>query len=173
MIPPAYWLAVLIFGTDQLSKYAIIHLVRLPERLGIELLPMLSLTWVENTGVSMGLLTAGSEAGRWLLVLLTAIIALVVAVWAWRDRRLPETLALGLVLGGAAGNILDRIRFGYVVDFIHVHADAMAIAGLRIPAWSFYVFNVADAAITVGVIILLLFALTGRSDGKPERLTDA
>lgn len=173
MIPVAYWLAMLVFIADQLSKYAIIHLVRLPERLSIELLPVLSLTWVENMGVSMGLLTAGSNVGRWLLVALTAVIALVVALWAWRDRRPTEALALGLVLGGALGNILDRIRFGYVVDFIHVHADAVGVAGLRIPAWSFYVFNVADAAITIGVAILLLFALTGRSDGKPERLTDA
>jgi signal peptidase II len=163
MIPLAYWLAAIIFAVDQLSKYAIIHLLRLPEAESIALLPVFSLTWVENRGVSMGMLTAGSEIERWLLVAVTGLIAVVVAFWAWRSRALVENIALGLVFGGALGNILDRVRLGYVVDFVHLHLGR----------WSFYVFNVADAAITTGVVILLLLALTGRSDGKPERLTDA
>lgn len=162
-MPVAYRLAALIFIADQLSKYAIIHRLRLPELGSIELLPVLSLTWVENRGVSMGMLTAGSDTGRWMLVMLTAVIALVVAFWAWRSRSRLEHLALGLVLGGAFGNILDRIRLGYVADFVHLHLGH----------WSFYVFNVADAAITMGVAILLFCAFTGRSDGKTERLTDA
>ncbi len=167
----AYGLALLVFLIDQLVKHWIIHVVGLEARASVSVLPVFSLTWVENRGVSMGMLTADTEVGRWLLVGLTAIIATVVAVWIRRERHLPETLALGLVLGGALGNIVDRIRFGYVVDFIHLHVGP----------WSFYVFNVADAAITLGVIILLLRALVSRpdpsdsvgSDSREERVPDA
>ena len=167
----AYGLAVLVFLLDQAIKYWIIHVIELQARVSVPVLPVFSLTWVENRGVSMGMLTADTEVGRWLLVGLTALIATVVAVWIRRERHLPEVIALGLVLGGALGNIVDRIRFGYVVDFIHLHAGP----------WSFYVFNVADAAITLGVIILLFRALTSRpepsdsagSDRREESVQDA
>jgi signal peptidase II len=164
----SYALATLVFIVDQLTKYWIIHMVRLEQQISIPVLPVFSLTWVENRGVSMGMFTADTEVGRWLLVGLTAIIASVVAVWIRREKQWPEALALGLVLGGALGNIVDRIRFGYVVDFLHLHAGP----------WSFYVFNVADAAITLGVVILLFRALlgrpdSGRSDTQSERLHDA
>ncbi len=152
----AYMLAALVFAVDQLVKYWVLHVLRLPEFDSIELLPFLSLTYVENRGVSMGMLTAGSSIERWALVALTAIIAIVVALWIRRERKWPESLALGLVLGGALGNIIDRIRFGYVVDFVHLHAGG----------WSFYVFNVADAAISIGVAVLLVRALVGQKDSN-------
>ncbi|MCG2839986.1 signal peptidase II [Sandaracinobacter sp. RS1-74] len=163
MIRFAYALAAIVFLLDQLVKYWIIHVVKLEQAVTIPLLPFLSLTWVENRGVSMGMLTADTEVGRWMLVGLTAVIAIVVAFWIRRERAWPEALALGLVLGGAIGNIVDRVRFGYVVDFVHLHAGP----------WSFYVFNIADAAITIGVVILLVRALIGRSDGQSERSKDA
>ncbi len=167
----AYGLALLVFLIDQLAKHWIIHVVGLQARASVPVLPVFSLTWVENRGVSMGMLTADTEVGRWLLVGLTGIIATVVAGWIRRERHLPETVALGLVLGGALGNIVDRIRFGYVVDFIHLHVGP----------WSFYVFNVADAAITLGVMTLLFRALFSRpdpsdsagSDSAKERVSDA
>lgn len=164
----AYLLAALVFVVDQLVKYWILHGIRLPDIGTVQLLPFLSLTYVQNRGVSMGMLTAGSEIGRWALVGLTGLIAVIVALWIRRERKWPEAIALGLVLGGALGNIVDRIRFGYVVDFVHLHAGP----------WSFYVFNVADAAISIGVAILLVRALatksdSGRSDGKRDRLHDA
>lgn len=167
----AYAIAALVFVIDQLVKYWIINVVELQARVSVQVLPVFSLTWVENRGVSMGMLTADTEVGRWLLVGMTGLIATVVAIWIRRERHLPEMIALGLVLGGALGNIVDRIRFGYVVDFIHLHAGP----------WSFYVFNVADAAITLGVIILLARALFSRpdssdspgSDGPKERVQDA
>lgn len=158
-----YILAGVVFVLDQLSKWWIIAGVRLQEQVTIPLLPVFSLTWVENRGVSMGLLTMDGEAGRWLLVALTAGIALFVAFWLRREKMWPESLALGLILGGALGNIVDRVRFGFVVDFIHLHAGR----------WSFYVFNVADAAITVGVAILLIRSLMHRSDVREEKLHDA
>jgi signal peptidase II len=168
----AYGLALAVFLLDQLVKYWIIEVVGLQARGSVPVLPFFSLTWVENRGVSMGMLTADTEVGRWLLVGLTGLIATVVAVWIRRERHWPEALALGLVLGGALGNIVDRIRFGYVVDFVHLHVGR----------WSFYVFNVADAAISIGVVVLLVRALTGGrdaptdsagSDSRAERVNDA
>jgi signal peptidase II len=159
----AYGLAAFTFLADQLVKYWIMQVIDLELRITVPVLPFISLTWVENRGVSMGMLTADTDAGRWLLVGLTGLIATVVAVWIRRGEHWPESLALGLILGGALGNIVDRVRFGYVVDFVHLHWGH----------WSFYVFNIADAAITVGVIILLFRALIGRSDASSERFPNA
>jgi signal peptidase II len=144
-----YFLAIAVLAADQLSKWWIIRIVRLPEIGSVELLPWLSFTWVENRGLSMGLLPMGSDAGRWVLTALTAGIAVVVAIWLGRERSTRGRFALALVLGGAIGNIVDRLRFGYVADFVHFHLGT----------WSFYVFNVADAGISIGVAILLLASL--------------
>ena len=154
--------AAIVFAADQLVKW----LVTGP--LGIralgdyrELLPMFDLRFVPNMGVSLGFLRAESDATRWLLVLMTAAIATGVAVWMFRERDRYEQAALGLVLGGALGNILDRVRFGYVVDFADLHFGE----------WRpFLVFNVADAAITIGVVILLLRALFVRDSSKLEKV---
>ena len=144
-----YSLAAIVFLLDQISKYWIVNIVRLPERGFIDILPVFRLTFVGNIGVSMGLLEANSDLARWGLVAATAVIAATVAVWIAREKQRPDVLALGLVLGGALGNIVDRVRFGYVVDFLHVF-------------WrdhNFWVFNVADAAISIGVLLLLTRAL--------------
>jgi signal peptidase II len=151
-----YGVALLVFILDQLSKYWIVNIVRLPEVGSIDVLPFFRLTFVGNVGVSMGMFTAQSDVGRWGLVAVTAAIASVVAVWIARERQRLDVLALGLVLGGALGNIVDRIRFGYVVDFLHF------FWGER----SFWVFNVADAAITCGVLLLLLRAFMTPEKGK-------
>lgn len=155
-VGPVYALAALVFVVDQLTKAWIIEVVELKDRLTIPVLPFFSLTWVENRGVSMGLFQADGEVGRWLLTALTAGIAAFVAAWLRKAQTVTEQVALALVLGGAAGNIVDRLRFGHVVDFIHLHLGR----------WSFYVFNVADAAITVGVLLLLARAILSP---EPER----
>jgi signal peptidase II len=151
-----YGVALLVFLLDQLTKYWIVNIVRLPEVGSIDVLPFFRLTFVGNVGVSMGMFTAQSDAGRWLLVAVTATIASVVAVWIAREKQRVDVLALGLVLGGALGNIVDRVRFGYVVDFLHF------FWGDR----SFWVFNIADAAITCGVLLLLLRAFMTPEKGK-------
>jgi signal peptidase II len=151
-----YGIALLVFIIDQLSKYWIVNIVRLPEVGSIDVLPFFRLTFVGNVGVSMGMFTAQSDAGRWLLVAVTATIASVVAVWIAREKQRLDVVALGLVLGGAVGNIVDRVRFGYVVDFLHF------FWGDR----SFWVFNIADAAITCGVLLLLLRAFMTPEKGK-------
>lgn len=165
--------AAAVFVADQLSKWLVTGPLGI-DTLGVyrELLPFFDLRFVQNTGVSLGLLRSDSNwmqsflsattscgiedfgcranVVRWLLVGFTSLIALGVAVWMTREPRAGDRMALGLVFGGAVGNILDRSRLGYVVDF----------ADLHIGEWRpFLVFNVADAAITIGVLILLVRAL--------------
>lgn len=153
-----YLVAAAIFVVDQLVKLWIIAGIGLQAKGSINLLPVLSLTWVENRGVSMGLLQADGAKERWILTAVTALIAAGVAWWMRKETNRIDILALALVLGGALGNIVDRVRFGYVVDFVHVHVGS----------WSFYVFNVADAAITIGVAILLLRAFFERKPAAAE-----
>jgi signal peptidase II len=154
-------IAALVFGLDQLIKALIVHTLELPSRLAIDLLPIFRFVWVENHGISMGFLTANSSIERWLLVLLTAAIAVAVVFWLWREQNRLDAAALGLVLGGALGNITDRVRLGYVADFLDLHFGDMH---------PFLVFNVADAAITVGVLLLVLRALFVRSPAASEDL---
>ena len=101
----------------------------------------------------MSFLTATSDAQRWMLVGLTAAIAAAVAVWMWREKLRGDVLALSLVLGGALGNIVDRVRYGYVVDYADLHFGTFR---------PFYIFNLADACITIGVLILLARAFLMR-----------
>jgi len=107
-----YGLAALVFALDQLSKWWILEIVRLQEIGQIPVLPVFSLTFVANVGVSMGMFSAESDLGRWLLVAATGGIAVAVGVWIAREQSRWDVAALGLVLGGADGNILDRVRFG-------------------------------------------------------------
>ncbi len=143
--------ALLVFLLDQFTKFYVTG----PLGLNVpgaskEVLPFFDLRFVQNVGVSLGLLAATGEGMRWALVVLTGAIAAGVFWWMMKERKAPDVAALGLVLGGALGNILDRTRFGYVVDFADLHFGT----------WRpFLVFNVADAAITIGVVILLIRAL--------------
>ncbi len=151
-------IAFLVFVLDQATKWVVtypLNLVNQP-RQRITVFPFFDLHWVENRGVSLGLLSAGGAMGRWLLVVMTAAIATFVTVWLWREKRRDDSTALALVLGGALGNIVDRVRLGYVVDYADLHFGE----------WRpFLVFNVGDAAITIGVLLLLVRALLMR-DGK-------
>ena len=154
----AYFLALGVFVVDQLAKAAMLGPLALREVGQIVLLPIFNLTWTENYGVSLGMLTADTDAMRWGLVALTAGIAAGVAVWMTRERNRWDLVALALVLGGALGNILDRVRFGFVVDFLDLHFGDFR---------PFLVFNVADAAITCGVVLLLVRSLLLRD--KPAK----
>ena len=150
--------AALVMLADQLAKWFVAGPLELRQRGTIELFSFFDLKWVENYGVSMGFLTADGPLGRWLLVGLTAAIATGVVVWLWRERQRTDVAALGMVLGGAVGNILDRVRFGHVVDYADLHFGN----------WHpFLVFNVADAAITIGVLLLVLRALMTREGRDP------
>lgn len=144
----AYALALAILVVDQLSKHWILFVFNLPARLSEQVLGPLHLTMVWNQGVSFGLLRADHDLGRWLLVAFSVLVAIALTLWARRSERPLMAAALGLVIGGAIGNAIDRARFGAVVDFIDV-------SRLYFP----WVFNVADAAICIGVGLLLLDSL--------------
>jgi len=152
-------IAFLVFTLDQATKWVVAYPLQLEFRGTIELADFFNLTFVKNTGVSLGLLSADGELGRWLLVAMTAAIAIFVALWLWREKRRDDSTALALVLGGALGNIVDRTRLGYVLDFADLHFGN----------WRpFLVFNVGDAAITIGVLLLLVRALLMR-DGRAKK----
>ncbi|HEY8963709.1 MAG TPA: signal peptidase II [Alphaproteobacteria bacterium] len=117
---------------------------RLPE-VSLSLAPIFNLTMVWNFGISFGLMQGLG------LILLLAILGIIVgfSIWMIRSRAVPEICALGLIVGGALGNVADRLRFGAVADFLDFH-----VGGAHFPA-----FNVADAAISIGVVLLLLHGL--------------
>ena len=152
--------AAILFVLDQLVKWAVTGPLGIASLGDVRtILPIFDLRFVPNVGISLGLFAANSEMGRWLLVLVTGAIAIGVLVWLWREPAKGDQAALGLVLGGALGNILDRARLGYVVDYADLHFGE----------WRpFLVFNMADAAITVGVLILLARALLTR-DPQPSK----
>ncbi|MEO8374449.1 MAG: signal peptidase II [Sphingomonas bacterium] len=151
----------ILFIADQAAKYGVTHPLGL-DQLGEERVinSIFTLRFVANHGVSLGKLQADTDAMRWGLVALTVAIAVGVLVWMFREPNKQDQVGLGLVMGGAIGNILDRVRFGYVVDFADLHFGT----------WSpFLVFNVADAAITIGVLILLVRALLVRDKPRAGR----
>lgn len=155
-------IALAVAALDQIIKHAMIGPLALREVRLIELLPFFDLRWTENYGVSLGMLTANSLEARLALVALTGAIALAVLVWMMRERKLGDIAALGLILGGAIGNIYDRVRYGYVVDYADLH-----IGSFR----PFMIFNLADAAITIGVVLLLARTLLIRE--KPATTGEA
>ena len=155
--------AAALFVADQLSKWAVTGPLGIAQAGDArEIVSFFDLRFVPNVGISLGLLPADGLWTRWALIVLTGAIAVAVAVWMWRERNRVDQMALGLVLGGAVGNILDRVRFGYVIDFADLHFGE----------WRpFLVFNVADAAITIGVLVLLVRAFLTR-DPKSDKGQD-
>ena len=139
--------ALAVFLLEQVTKWIVLGPLDLRTVLQIEILPIFNLTYTENHGISLGLFQASSDAMRWVLVVGTSLVAAGVADWIAREERRWDQVALGMVLGGALGNILDRVRHGYVVDFADLHFGEFR---------PFFIFNVADAAISIGVAILLL-----------------
>lgn len=144
--------AVLVFAADQASKWWVLHGLDLPARGSVPVLPWLSFTMVWNQGVTFGLFQAAAGWGPALLAGIALAVVAALAAWMWRAESRVVAAALGAIAGGAVGNVLDRLRFGAVVDFLHAHAGG----------WSWYVFNVADAAIVCGVALLLLDGLRPR-----------
>ena len=157
-------LAALVYGLDQWVKWLVQAPLRLREVGAIELLPFFDLRWTENYGVSLGMLTATSSEMRWLLVAMTGLIALVVLVWMLRERLMADIAGLALVLGGALGNIQDRATKGFVIDYADLHFGTFR---------PFLIFNIADAAITIGVLIILARSLLSRDKPQPAVLQPA
>lgn len=139
-------LAVLAFAADQASKLWMLRGFDLPERSPVAVAPGVDFVMAWNRGVSYSLFTSDTDAGRWLLVAVTLVASLALAAWLWRSGTALTCAALGLLIGGALGNLVDRVSYGAVVDFVSLHVGS----------FHWYVFNVADCAITAGVVLLLL-----------------
>jgi signal peptidase II len=143
---------LVVLVVDQLSKWWILNGLDLPELRQVVLLPVLNLTMVWNRGVTFGLLNGLGSWGHVLLAVLALAVVVALGFWLRRAESRVVAVAIGAIAGGAIGNVIDRVRFGAVVDFIHAHVDT---------PWgdySWYVFNVADAAIVCGVAVLILDA---------------
>ena len=141
----AYAIAAAVLVLDQLSKLWILGLLGRAQGASVQLLGPLRLTMVHNYGMSFGLLK-NSDWGRWLLTGFSIVVVVALTVWARKSRKLLPALGVGMIIGGAIGNnLIDRVLYGYVVDFIDV-------SRLYFP----WVFNVADSGISIGVALLLL-----------------
>lgn len=154
MWPLGLSLAVLVAALDQLTKWLIMTVVMQPPRT-IPVTPFFNLVLAWNRGISFSLFDNDSPAGPFLLAGFAGLIVLGLAWWLVRVDRPWPAVGIGLVMGGAVGNIIDRLRFGAVTDFLDFH-----LAGWHWPA-----FNLADTAITIGVALLVLDGLFDR----PER----
>ena len=162
------WLvvALAIIAADQLTKWAIIEWVSLYEK--VPLNSFINLTHQRNTGAAFSFLADAGGWQRWFFVALSAVVSCVIVVWLWRIRDQGQTVlaaGLALVLGGAVGNLIDRIMLGYVTDFIQVWFGN----------WAFPSFNIADAGISVGAALLIIDALffSGREEeSKPTNQTE-
>lgn len=138
-------LAALTLAADQATKLYTLFVLDLPLREPVRVAPFLDLIVVWNRGISYGLFQQHSQAGRWILTLISIAAAVALSLWIRRTGSWWLAASLALIVGGALGNAIDRIAYGAVFDFIHFH----------IGSFSWYVFNVADAAIVAGVAGLL------------------
>jgi signal peptidase II len=143
-------IAVVLFAADQATKTYVLDVLQLQLGQSHYIMPIFQFTLTHNYGVSLGMFTATSPEMRWALVALTSVIAVVVTVWLVREKKLADIVPLALILGGALGNIKDRYEYGYVVDFLDLHFGDFR---------PFLIFNLADAAITIGVLIILARSL--------------
>lgn len=158
MTPRALGLVLVLIGfvADQAAKLWFLRVVDLGERGPIALAPFAEFRLVWNYGISYGLLKQYESFGRWLLIGFAVAAAIGLAVWLWRQTRLLPALSLGLIVGGALGNALDRAVYGAVVDFVHLF--------LPDRSFSWYVFNLADVWIVAGVLGLMADSLFGPKD---------
>ena len=140
------WLSFFALILDQASKLTVASTMRLYE--SIRITPFFNLTYVHNPGAAFSFLSEAGGWQRWLFAALAFLISIVIAAWLARLKKHETLLAvsLALVLGGAIGNLIDRLAYGYVIDFLDVYYRD----------WHWPAFNIADSAITVGVALMLL-----------------
>ncbi|MFA6966701.1 signal peptidase II [Bosea sp. (in: a-proteobacteria)] len=136
---------LVVFLADQALKLWLLFGLRLAETGPFAVTPFMNIVLAWNRGISYGLFQQGTDIGRWALVLISIVAAIWLGRWMWREERSLTVGSLALIVGGALGNGLDRAVYGAVVDFVHLHWGS----------FSWYIFNIADAAIVVGVVGLL------------------
>jgi len=149
-------IAAVVLFLDRISKWYLISVYDMPYRGEVDVIPVFRLVMWWNRGISFGLFGAGTEVMRWAFVVLFSFICVVLVFWLMRASRRITFIGLGLVLGGAIGNISDRIIYGAVADFFYFHVGD----------WYFPAFNVADIGISLGAALLLLDAVTERQPGR-------
>jgi signal peptidase II len=140
----AFAVAALVVVLDQALKHWVVDVLALAPGEPMPLFWPLSLTLVRNDGISFGFFQTHAPWTRWVLAAFSLGVSAALAVWVRRSERLVTGVGVGLILGGALGNLIDRVRLGAVVDFVDVHP-------LVFP----WIFNIADSGITIGVIVLL------------------
>jgi signal peptidase II len=143
-------LALIAFVADQATKLWVLKVLNLHERPPIQVTPFFDLVLAWNEGVSYSLFATYSQ---WVLILLSLVLCGLLFVWLVRAKRSLQAACFGLIIGGALGNVLDRVMHGAVVDFLHFHWGS----------WSWYIFNIADVAIVAGVALLLYDSLKGEA----------
>ncbi|MEH6524030.1 signal peptidase II [Sulfitobacter sp.] len=154
-----FWAGFLAFAIDQISKYVVIHMMELARIRSIDVFPpLVNFRYGENRGINFGLFGDGSDASRWILILFA--LAICIAVLFWARSNAPTRIAqfsVGLLIGGALANVLDRLIYGYVLDFLN-----MSCCGINNP----FVFNIADVFIFAGALGLIFF--TDGDDGPKK-----
>jgi signal peptidase II len=152
--------AAVTCALDQASKLYVLHVYDLAARGPLRLGPFFDFVLTRNTGISYGLFQTDSATGQWVLLAVKALAVLLLWLWLARAGSRLTALALGLIIGGALGNAIDRLAYGWVADFVFFHVSTAT--------WHFdwYVFNLADVAIVAGVIGLLYESLIGGHAAK-------
>jgi signal peptidase II len=148
------WLSALAVVLDQASKLAVANAMKLYD--SIPLVPYFNLTYVHNTGAAFSFLSEAGGWQRWFFALLAIFISIVLTIWLSRLQKHEKLLAaaLALILGGAIGNLIDRLAYGYVIDFLDVYYQN----------WHWPAFNIADFAITLGVFLMLIESFGNKND---------
>ena len=141
--------ALLTLAVDQANKLWLIFVFGIGARQPVELTPFFDVVFAKNPGISYSLFSARTEVQRYVLLAITLVATACIAFWLWRARSRLVASALGLIVGGALGNAYDRLAYGFVADFYHFHVGS----------FSWYIFNLADAAIVTGVGLLILDSL--------------
>jgi signal peptidase II len=152
---PGIIAAIAVLALDQASKLWLLYVFDLPHRGAVKVAPFLDLVLAWNVGISFGWFQSDNQATQIILMIIKAVAVIVLAIWMARSRTLIATVALGLIIGGAIGNAIDRFAYGAVVDFALFH---LQIGG---KTFNWYVFNLADVAIVAGVAALLYDSFLG------------
>ncbi|MBI1424665.1 MAG: signal peptidase II [Gammaproteobacteria bacterium] len=169
------WIAVLVVALDQITKQWASHTLQMYHP--VKIIPMLNLFLAHNLGAAFNFLSDAGGWQRWLFTLIALVVSTVLVLWIRKLQQHERWVAVGLacILGGALGNVIDRIVFGHVIDFIqfYYHADSCLpgftlLQSAKGPQCIWPSFNIADSAITVGAAILIIDAITG-SRGKHQQ----